>query len=79
MVQNYYGNFLETQLPGGEKAAVAGNDAGIGVHQNRVIESELSSAGGDLRHLRVGVGSRIPHVRNEFVERPVLDVLRHGL
>ena len=52
---------------------------GLRIHQDRVVESELRDAGGDLRDLRVGVRPRIAGVRNEFVERPVLDALGHGM
>jgi hypothetical protein len=43
---------------------MAGNDAVVCIHKDGVIEAELSYARGDLRNLRVGVGPRIPRVRN---------------
>src|SRR6266481_5186735 len=77
MIENDHGHFVELQLPRGEEAAVAGDDASTGVHQDRIIKTELCDAGSYLRNLRVGVGPWVAGVRNEFVERPVFDVLRH--
>src|SRR5882724_675944 len=77
MVENDHGHFVEMQLPRGEEAAVAGDDASTGVHQDRIIKTELCDAGSYLRNLRVGVGPWIAGVGNEFVEWPVFDVLRH--
>jgi len=77
MIENDHGHLFELQLQSGEETAVAGDDASTGVHQDRIIKTELCDAGSYLRNLRVRVDPWIAGVRNEFVERPVLDVLRH--
>jgi hypothetical protein len=46
------------------------------VHQDRVIESEV---GDDLCNLCFRVGSRIPSERDQFVDEPELNALRHRL
>ena len=72
------GTSVSPQLPRGEEAAVTGDDASLGVHQNRVVETELGDAGGDLRDLRVRVGARISRKRNELFDCPIHDALRYG-
>ena len=79
VVQNNDGHLLELQLPGGKEPAVPGDDAAFGIHQDRVVETELGDAGGDLRDLRVRMRPRIPRVRNELVERPMFDSLAPGV
>lgn len=54
------------QLTRGEKAAVAGDDPRLGVHQDRVRPAELQ-ARGDLRRLLRAVRSRV------LLVRPVID------
>ena len=77
VIQDNYRYFLELQLARGEQAAMAGDDASLGIHQNRVVEPEGHDAGGDLSDLGIGVGSGIPGKRNEPIQRPQLDVLCH--
>jgi hypothetical protein len=79
MVQDNDGNLLKLQLPGGQQAAMAGNDAGIRVHQNRIVETELGDARGDLGDLGIGVGPGIPGIGRQSVNWPMLDVFGHGL
>ena len=76
VIQNDHRHFFELQLARGKKPPVPGDDAGLGVHQDRIVEAELRDARGDLRDLRVGVRSRISRVGNQLFERPMLDLLR---
>jgi hypothetical protein len=66
MIEDDHGHFLKLELPRRKKATMAGEDARLGVHQNRVVEPELGDARRDLRNLRFGMSSRIPCVRNNF-------------
>ena len=59
------GHLGHAQLARGEEAAVAGDDAAVGVDQHRIGEAELGDAGGDLCHLRGGVGARVAGVRDQ--------------
>jgi hypothetical protein len=79
VIENDDRHFLKLQLPGGEETAVAGDDASLCVHQDRVVEAKRCDAGRDLSNLLVRVRSRIPRVRDELFEWPVLDALRHGM
>jgi hypothetical protein len=56
---------------------MAGEDPGSAVNQDGRVETELTDACGDLRNLSVGVGARIPRVRDQLVERPVFDAACH--
>jgi hypothetical protein len=58
---------------------VAGNDPGFGIHQDRVIKSELRNAGGDLGDLHIGVRPGIRANGNELVDEPQLDRLHERL
>src|SRR5712691_608075 len=73
-----YGS-LELQFPCCKETAVAGDDAGIGVNQNRRIKSKFRDAGGDLSNLGVGVCSGIPGQGNQLVDQPQLDMLNHRI
>jgi hypothetical protein len=53
VIQDDHRHFCELKLPRGEKATMAGQDARLGVHQDRVVETESSDAGGDLGNLGV--------------------------
>jgi hypothetical protein len=68
---------VRLELSRSEEAAVASDDAGLGINQYRVIEPELGDASGDLSDLGVGVGPGIPGVGYELLDQPVLDPLGH--
>ena len=53
---------------------MARDDAGVAINQDRIRETELADAGGDLRDLGVGVRARILRIGDQPVERPMLDV-----
>jgi hypothetical protein len=55
-LQHNHRDLGEPQLPRGEQTSVPGDDAGLRVPQDRVVEPKLKDAGGDLINLRVGVG-----------------------
>ena len=48
VVQNDDRDLLKLELPGGEETAVTGDDTRAGIHENRIIKSELRDAGGYL-------------------------------
>ena len=55
----------QAELPGCEQPAVSGDDAIVAVDEDRVGETEGANGGSNLRHLRVGVRSRIAGIGNE--------------
>jgi hypothetical protein len=63
---------------GRQHASVAGDDAALGIHQNRVVESKGRDARSDLRDLSFGVRG-IPGERDQPFDGPVLDALRHEM
>jgi len=67
----------QADLPRGHDAAVAGNDAAVGIDQHRVGEAEFAHAGGELRHLRLGVRAAVARVGNELINGERFDL--HGL
>ena len=79
MIENDDRNFREPQFSRGEKTTVTGNDARFRIYEDRIVEAELRDAGSDLSNLCVGVGSRIPSVRDQLVEQPHLNVPRHRM
>ena len=60
---------VEAQLARRHHAAVAGNDAVVFVNQDRVGKAELADAGGQLRYLRVVVGSAVSRVWHKVGRR----------
>jgi hypothetical protein len=64
------GTSLSPSFLAASHAAVAGDDAACGIHENRIVEIEGLDAAGDLRDLRVRVSARIPGVRDQSCERP---------
>jgi hypothetical protein len=70
---------LKLQLSRRQQTPVASDDARIRIDQNRIVKAERGDAGRDLRDLGVGVGPRIPGVRDELFEWPVLDALGRGM
>jgi len=79
MIQNDHGYLGQSQPPGGEEAAVAGDDARFGVYKDRVIEPKLCNACRNLGDLRVGMRPGIPDQGNQLVDQPQLDVFHHWL
>ena len=59
--------------------AVAGDDAALGVHQDRIVEAEFGNARRDLRHLGFGVRPGVPIEWNKPGDRPHLDALGHWM
>jgi hypothetical protein len=78
VVEDDDGNLLE-ELSRREEATVACDDAGLGINQYRVIETEFGDAGGDLRDLGVRVRPGISGIRDELLDQPVLDPLGHPM
>jgi hypothetical protein len=68
---------FEPQLSRREQAPVAGDDARFSVDQNRIIKPKGCDTGGDLGNLRVGVRPGVPGPRDQLVDHPQLDLLRH--
>ncbi len=60
-----------------QQPAVPGNDAVLTINQDGVHEPELHNAGGDLGHLFIRMGARIPIIRDETVQCPYLNSLGH--
>jgi len=58
---------------------VAGDDACLRIHQNRVVKTELGNAGRDLRNLSVRVSTRVSRPRDQLIDKPHLDVLGHAV
>jgi hypothetical protein len=56
------GTCFEIQLASGEKTSKARDDAGLGVHQDWIVEAKGSDACGDLGDLGVRMGPRISRV-----------------
>ena len=65
----------EAQLARREQPAVAGQDAGVLVDQDRVGPAELDHRGRDLIDLPLAVRARVALVRAQAVDRPQLDPL----
>ena len=59
----------QPELLRGHDAAVAGDQHALGVDQHRVHEAELGDGGGDLRHLRRGMGARVLGIGHEGCDR----------
>ena len=63
----------EPELARREQPAVAGQDPGVLVDQDRVGPAELDHRGRDLIDLRLAVRARVALVRAQAVDRPQLD------
>jgi hypothetical protein len=70
-------HLLQLQLLSRQQTAVARDDAGVAVDENGVHEAELGDAGRDLHDLLLGMRARVALVRNQPVDRPDFDTLRH--
>jgi hypothetical protein len=69
----------KAKLPSGEQAAMTGENASFRIDQNRIQKSKFGDAGRDLRNLSIRMRSGIPGPRDQPVERPMLDALRHRM
>ena len=78
VIEDDHRHVLQPQLPRGQQPSVAGDDAGVGVHQDRIVEPELHDARRNLGNLLVGMRPRIPGVWHQPVDRPQFDSPRHG-
>lgn len=56
---------------------MAGDDDSIRADQDWIDEAEFFDRGRDLRYLLIGVGAGVAGVREELVEGPALDGVRH--
>jgi hypothetical protein len=63
----------ESELACREQPAVAGQDTGLLINQDRVGPAELDHRGRDLIHLRLAVRARVALVRTQAVDWPQLD------
>ncbi|CAM3827112.1 hypothetical protein CADE109221_11800 [Castellaniella denitrificans] len=61
-------HFGHAQPGGGQDAAVARNDAALGVNQDRVRETELPDRRHDLGHLRIAVRAAVARIRDKPVD-----------
>jgi hypothetical protein len=66
----------DAELARRHHAAMAGDQPAALVHQDRCGPAPLADAGGDLRHLRVGVRACVPRVRHQPGHAPSLDPIR---
>src|SRR4029077_17143514 len=60
-----------------EHTAVTGNNASLGVHEDRVVESEFSNRTGNLRNLSVRMRSRVASEWNQLFDWPMFNALGH--
>jgi len=77
VIEHHHRHLIEIQLPRGQHAPMSGDDAGVGIHQDRIVEAELRDARCDLGNLGIGVRPRVPHVRDQLTHRPEFDALGH--
>jgi hypothetical protein len=70
-----HGHLGQPELPGREQPAVAGQDPGVLVDQDRVGPTEVDHRRRDLVYPRLAVRARIPVLRAQVLDRPELDPL----
>ena len=68
-------HLLEAQMLRRQQPAVAGDDLAVVRHHHRRRPAVLDQRGGDLGDLIVGMGPRVPRIRLQPCERPLLDLL----
>ena len=78
VIEHDHRHVLQPQLPRGQQPAVAGDDPGVGVHQDRIVEPELHDARRNLGNLLVGMRPCIPGVWHQPLDGPQFDLPRHG-
>ena len=66
-------HFGQPQLARGSQTTVAGNDALAPIHQDGVGPAEFDNAGGEFRHLSIGMRAGITRKRDQRLDLPVLD------
>src|SRR6266404_5345866 len=64
---------VHTELARRQYPTVPGQDAVVAVAQDRIGETELPDAPGDLRDLRLRVRPRVARVGDQRVDRPIFD------
>ena len=64
----------QPQLAGGGQTTMSGDDPMLPIDEDRISPAVLDDAGGNLGHLRFGVGTGIPGERNQRLNLAVLDV-----
>ncbi|MCY1382408.1 hypothetical protein D9M69_704300 [compost metagenome] len=75
MIQHDHRYDLQSEFLGGDQASVTSNDDAVAARQDRIDESELHDAGGDLRHLLLGMGARVAGVGQQLGGRPLFDLV----
>ena len=83
MAEDNHRHLAIGELAQGEHAAMPGDDLAIWVDQNRIVESKLGDAGGDLCDLGRGMGAGIAGIGNQAFYGPRFDLKfigmgRHG-
>jgi hypothetical protein len=58
-----------------QQPAVTGDDLAVVCHHHRRRPAVLHQRGSDLGDLIVGVGARVPRIRFQACDRPLLDLL----
>ena len=69
----YDGHLGHAELAGSKQSAVTGDDVVLSVHQDGRTPAKLGDAGRDLCHMGVRVQLGISGVRDQGLNRPVLD------
>src|SRR5262249_54003872 len=67
------GDFGEPHGLGSHEASMAGNNASVGISQNRVYKTELSDGCDDLIDLLFGMRPRIARIRSKRAYRAIGD------
>ena len=73
VAEHQHGNFSHFQLAGGSESCVAGNDAVVGINENRIRPAELLNGCGNLVDLGSRVGAGVILERNEIAHRSLFD------
>jgi hypothetical protein len=75
VIEHDHRHDLQPEFLGGGQASVPSDDDAVAARQDRIGESELGDAGGDLRHLLLRVGPRVAGVGQQLGGRPLLDLV----
>ena len=73
VLHGYDGHLGHAELAGGKQPAVTSDDVVLSVHQDGGTPAKLGDAGRDLCHMGVRVQLGISGVRDQGLNRPVLD------
>ena len=66
-------HFGQPQLSCSGQTTVAGNDSLAPIHQNGIGPAEFDNAGGEFRHLCIGMRAWITRKGDQRLDLPVLD------